>query len=99
MPQSLLEKIAVVRKVYRTLPPPVSVEALAAATGFAHDDVVECLAAVKLNRVGSWEDLAATNDVVAVPQQDQPQHRRSFPNRSVASARRSADSANGNGWR
>ena len=74
LPQSLLEKIAVVRKVYRTLPPPVSVEALVTATGFAHDDVVECLAAVKLTRIGSWEDLAAANDVVAVPQQDQPQH-------------------------
>jgi RNA polymerase sigma factor FliA len=74
LPQSLLEKIAVVRKVYRTLPPPVTVESLVTATGLAHDEVVECLAAVKLTRIGSWDDLAAANDVVAVPTRDQPQH-------------------------
>jgi RNA polymerase sigma factor for flagellar operon FliA len=74
LPQNLLEKIAIVRKVYRTLPPPVTVEALVTATGFTHDDVVECLSAVKLTRVGSWEDIAAANDIATVPQTDQPQH-------------------------
>jgi RNA polymerase sigma factor for flagellar operon FliA len=74
LPQNLLEKIAAVRKAYRLLPPPVTVDALVTATGFSQEDVVECLAAVKLTRVGSWEDIAAANDVATVPQADQPQN-------------------------
>ena len=74
LPQNLLEKIAKVQKVYRNLPPPVAIESLVAATGFTADEVVECLAAVRLTRVSSWEDLASAGELVALPKEDQPHY-------------------------
>jgi RNA polymerase sigma factor for flagellar operon FliA len=54
LPQQMLETVAKVRRAYRELPAPVSVEALAAATGLTTDAVADCLAAVRLTRMTSW---------------------------------------------
>lgn len=53
LPQPMLETLARVRAAYRSLPAPVSVTALAAATGLSEDEVADCLAAARLTRMVS----------------------------------------------
>jgi RNA polymerase sigma factor for flagellar operon FliA len=53
LPQHMLQRVAVVRKAYEELQPPVTVEALAAVTGMTSDDVADCLAAIRLTRMVS----------------------------------------------
>jgi RNA polymerase sigma factor for flagellar operon FliA len=53
LPQPMLEALAKVRKAYRTLPAPVSVAALALASGLSEDEVSDCLAASRLTRMVS----------------------------------------------
>ena len=54
LPQQMLETVARIRKAYRELPAPVSVQSLAAATGLTEDEVADSLAAVRLTRMTSW---------------------------------------------
>jgi RNA polymerase sigma factor for flagellar operon FliA len=56
LPQHMLERVAKVRKAYEELPPPVSVEALAAATGLSQDETLDCLAAIPMTRPLPWHD-------------------------------------------
>ncbi len=58
LPQEMLERVAMVRKVLQTMAPPIRVEAVAQRTGLSEDDVNECLAALRLTRVVSWDDIA-----------------------------------------
>jgi RNA polymerase sigma factor for flagellar operon FliA len=58
LPQHLLERIALVRKAYPKLPPPVSREALAVATGLTGAEIADCLSAMRMTRMISWENLA-----------------------------------------
>lgn len=58
LPQHLLEKIAKVRQAYRELPAPATVDALSAACGLTADEVSDCLAAMRMARSVSWENLA-----------------------------------------
>jgi RNA polymerase sigma factor for flagellar operon FliA len=60
LPQHLLQSVAQVRKAYQRLPPPVTVEALADATGLSSDKVADCLAAMRLSRILSWDDTSET---------------------------------------
>jgi len=55
LPQQVLERVALVRHAYSTLAPPVSVEALAAATGLTVDEVSDALAAFRMARTISWD--------------------------------------------
>jgi RNA polymerase sigma factor for flagellar operon FliA len=55
LPQDVLQRVAKVRKAHEELPPPVTVEQLAEITGLGHDEVVDCLAAMRMTRVLSWE--------------------------------------------
>jgi RNA polymerase sigma factor FliA len=61
LPQHMLEKVAAVRKAVRTLPPPVTAEALAEATGLTLDDVADALSADRFSRMISWEQSAQPN--------------------------------------
>lgn len=61
LPQHMLERVSLVRKAYRTLPQPVTVEALAAATGLGFDEVSDTLAAERFSRQVSWEQTAEPN--------------------------------------
>jgi RNA polymerase sigma factor for flagellar operon FliA len=47
-----------VRKALQSMAPPVRVEVVAQRTGLSEDDVNECLAALRLTRVVSWDDIA-----------------------------------------
>jgi RNA polymerase sigma factor for flagellar operon FliA len=66
LPQRVLEAVGRIRRAYRELPAPVTVEALAAATGLSPDEVADSLAAVRLTRMTSWgpetEQLATRLD-------------------------------------
>jgi RNA polymerase sigma factor for flagellar operon FliA len=55
LPQHVLARVAQIRKAYRELPHPVTVEALAAATGLAAAEVADTLAAERFARPVSWE--------------------------------------------
>jgi RNA polymerase sigma factor for flagellar operon FliA len=55
LPQHMLERIAVVRRAYEGLPPGSSTAVLAAASGLSEEDVADCLAAMRLTRMSSWE--------------------------------------------
>jgi RNA polymerase sigma factor for flagellar operon FliA len=58
LPQQILQQVARVRRAYDELPPPVTTHALAAATGLSEEEVADCLAAIRLTRLLSWEDYA-----------------------------------------
>lgn len=60
-PQEMLERIAQVRKALQALTPPVAAAMLASHTGMSEDDVNECLAAIRLARVVSWDNIAEPN--------------------------------------
>lgn len=53
LPQQMLERAALVRRAHKELPPPVTIEALAAATGLSDDEVADCLAALRMTRMAS----------------------------------------------
>ncbi len=55
LPQHMIERVTLVRKAHEGLPAPVSVEALAKATGLSSEDVADCLAAIRLTRMYSWD--------------------------------------------
>jgi RNA polymerase sigma factor for flagellar operon FliA len=67
LPQHLLERIARVRAAYKKLVPPVQVEQLAEATGFSIDEVADCLSAVRLTRIASWDDVVASARALTAP--------------------------------
>jgi RNA polymerase sigma factor for flagellar operon FliA len=60
LPQELLEKIARITRVLQLLPPPVSIETLAAQTGLSCDEVTDGLAAMRLTRNVSWNGIMST---------------------------------------
>src|SRR6185369_12141865 len=62
LPQELLERVAQIRKAIQSMPPPVRVETLSQRTGYTVDDINECLAAMRLTRVVSWNDIAEPTD-------------------------------------
>jgi RNA polymerase sigma factor FliA len=61
LPQHMLERVALVRKALRSLPAPVTIEVLAAATGMSADDVADTLAADRFVKMVSWEQNAQPN--------------------------------------
>jgi RNA polymerase sigma factor for flagellar operon FliA len=58
LPQHLLERVAKVRQAYKDLPPPVSLEALAKATEMTVEEVTDCVTAMRLTRILSWDNVA-----------------------------------------
>ncbi len=55
LPQHVLERVAKVRRAYESLPPGATPAELAAASGLNEDELADCLAAMRLTRVASWE--------------------------------------------
>jgi RNA polymerase sigma factor for flagellar operon FliA len=55
LPQHVLERIAKVRKAYESLPPGATSAELATAAGLSDDELADCLAAIRLTRMASWE--------------------------------------------
>jgi RNA polymerase sigma factor for flagellar operon FliA len=55
LPQQMMERVSKLRKVYKELPPPVSVETLMAVTGLTEEEVLDGLAAFRMTRMLSWD--------------------------------------------
>ena len=55
LPQHMLDRVARVRKVHKDMPAPVTIEALAAATNMTEAEVADCLAAMRITRMLSWD--------------------------------------------
>lgn len=72
LPQHLLERIAKVRKAYSEFQRAVTVEELAAATGLTSDEVADCLAALRLARMVSWDGIADVGDSPITDRHDPP---------------------------
>jgi RNA polymerase sigma factor FliA len=73
LPQQMIEKVTKVRKAYRTLEAPVSVEALATATGLTVEDVTDTLSAMRLTKMVSWEQTAQPNGLGLMEDQEPPE--------------------------
>ncbi|MBA4065298.1 MAG: RNA polymerase subunit sigma [Isosphaera sp.] len=58
LPQHVHARVAAVRRAAQSLPQPVTVEALAEATGLTPDEVTDALAAERVGRVVSWDRAA-----------------------------------------
>ncbi len=69
LPQHMLAKIAHIRRVCRELPPPVTVAALAAATGLSEDEIADILAAERLTKMTSWEEAEENGGIDPVVQE------------------------------
>lgn len=65
LPQHMLERVVKVRKALDGLEAPVSVEALAEATGLSCDEALDCLAAMQLTRPVPLHD--ADDSTAAMP--------------------------------
>lgn len=61
LPQHVHERLAKVRRALRTLPHPITVEALATATGLTEDEVADTLAAERFAKTTSFEQSAEPN--------------------------------------
>ena len=57
LPQVMLQHVSIVVKARDTLPPPVSVDDLAAATSLTRDTVLDCLAAIPLTQMRSLDQF------------------------------------------
>jgi RNA polymerase sigma factor FliA len=73
LPQHLLERVALVRKAYRELPPPVNRDALAGATGLSAAEVADCLSAMRMTRMLSWENLGESSRSHRQKNNDRPE--------------------------
>jgi RNA polymerase sigma factor for flagellar operon FliA len=72
LPQELLERTAKVRAILQSMSPPASIERLALESGLGEDDVTECLAAMRMTRNVSWEDIAASSSGQLADAADRP---------------------------
>lgn len=72
LPQDLLERTSRVRKALQAITPPASIEDLALETGLTEDEVTECLAAMRLTRNISWDNIAATTTGQLANASDRP---------------------------
>lgn len=73
LPQHVLSRVSLIRKAYRTLPHPITVEALAAATGLTADEVADTLAAERFAKTTSWEQSAEPNGFEPAAVADAPE--------------------------
>ena len=72
LPQHMLARVSVIRRAYRTLAHPVTVEALAAATGLTIDEIADTLSAERFTKTMSWEQTAEPNGLGPVQVVDPP---------------------------
>lgn len=72
LPQEMVQRVARVRNAYRDLSAPVSVEQLVEVTGLSYDEVADCLAAMRMTRMLSWEETGHTHELRLDQAHDQP---------------------------
>ena len=72
LPQQMITRVTRVKKAYRTLEAPVSVDALMTATGMTRDEVADTIAAIRLTKMISWEQTAQRNGLGLVHEEEAP---------------------------
>lgn len=72
LPQHQMEKATLIQNAYKTLAAPVTLEALAAHTGLTADEVTDCLAALRMSRMVSWDYLAEVKQVQVADKEREP---------------------------
>ncbi|AMV25626.1 RNA polymerase sigma-D factor [Gemmata sp. SH-PL17] len=72
LPQHVHTRLAAVRRACRTLPHPITVEAIAAATGMTEDEVTDTLAAERVAKTTSWEQTADANGMEPAVAAEEP---------------------------
>jgi RNA polymerase sigma factor for flagellar operon FliA len=73
LPQQMIERVSKVKKAYRMLEAPVTVEMLAVATKMTEDEVTETLTAMRLTKMISWEQTAQPNGLAMAEHQEAPE--------------------------
>ncbi|MFM8272454.1 MAG: sigma-70 family RNA polymerase sigma factor, partial [Gemmata sp.] len=73
LPQHVLARVSLIRKAYRTLPHPITVEALVAATGLTEDEVADTLAAERFAKTTSWEQAAEPSGLEPIAPAEAPE--------------------------
>lgn len=73
LPQQMLQAISSVRKACESLEPPVTPEAIATATGLTAHQVEQCLAAIRLTRLGAWDESSHASHVRRSEDSAQPE--------------------------
>lgn len=73
LPRHLLERVGRVRQAYKQMPPPVTMEALGAATGLTAEEVSDCLAALRMTRMISWDNCHEPGQDLHPAREDQPE--------------------------
>ncbi|MDY3551619.1 sigma-70 family RNA polymerase sigma factor [Gemmata sp. JC717] len=58
LPQHVHARLALVRRACRTLPHPITVDAIATATGLSEDEVTDTLSAERMAKTMSWEQAS-----------------------------------------
>lgn len=72
LPQHIHTRLAAVRRACRTLPHPITVEAIAAATGLTEDEVADTLAAERVAKTMSWEQTAEATGIEPAGAAEEP---------------------------
>lgn len=70
--QHMLEQVGKVRKAYEQLPPGATLEALAERTGLSQDEVADCLSAMRMTRMMSWDSEVDPMENCQTDRQEQP---------------------------
>ncbi len=73
LPQQMLQLIGRVRKAREELPPPVTLDALAAAVGLNLEELGDCLAAMQLTRMTHWDQTVEESAAGVDDQQRAPE--------------------------
>jgi len=73
LPQHVMERVTKIRKAYRDLPAPVTVEMLAQTTGLSADEISDTLSAMRLTKMISWEQSAQPNGLGLVENEEPPE--------------------------
>ncbi|WP_238537511.1 sigma-70 family RNA polymerase sigma factor [Zavarzinella formosa] len=73
LPQHVLERVTKIRRAYRDLPAPVSVEELSRATELTVDEVTDTLAAMRMTKMVSWEQTAQPNGLGLMENAEPPE--------------------------
>ena len=72
LPQHVHTRLTAVRRACRTLPHPITVEAIATATGLTEDEVTDTLAAERVAKTTSWEQTADANGLEPAIASEEP---------------------------
>jgi RNA polymerase sigma factor for flagellar operon FliA len=72
LPQHVLERIGRVRKAYDEIEGTATVAKVAATSGLSEDEVSDCLSAMRLTRMVSWEGAAESLEAHLTDRDDRP---------------------------